>query len=120
MKDKLVLIVFAALLMTACAKDVDEDLNPDDLCDTENMSYQSDIVPILRNNCYGCHNSDARQGGIAFDSYEGLKDIVDKNRLLGAIRRQSGFSPMPQNAPKLQDCDIDQIAAWVGDGAPNN
>lgn len=118
MKFRLILILLSSLFIASCAKDVDEDLNPD--CMTEDMSYADDIVPILRNNCYGCHNSDARQGGIAFDTYEGLKSVVDKNRLIGAISRQPGFAPMPANSPKLPDCAIDQITAWVGDGAPNN
>ena len=120
MKNTLAILVFTAVLFTACEKNVDEDLNPEDMCITEDMSYANDIVPILRNNCYGCHNSDARQGGVVLDSYTTLKAVVDKNRLLGAIRRQEGFSPMPRNAPKLPDCDINQIAAWKADGAPNN
>ena len=40
-------------------------------CDTLNMSYSQNIVPILKNNCYSCHSKGNTVGsyGILLDSY---------------------------------------------------
>ena len=99
MKYWFILFIFSTLCIASCAKEVDEDLNPD--CLTEDMSYADDIVPILRNNCYGCHSSDARQGGIAIDTYGGLKSIVDKNRLIGAIKKTTWLCPDARKFSKI-------------------
>jgi len=89
-------------------------------CDTENRSFAAHIQPVITNNCLGCHSGGAPSGGINLSTYAGVKTVADNGRLLGAIRREAGFSPMPQGAAQLPQCTIDQFAAWVADGAPNN
>lgn len=116
----LVLIAAIALLQ-ACAYNSEEDLYPDgDVCDTSDVSYNQDVLPILVNNCFVCHDNTNRQGGIILEGYDQLKTHVNSGRLIGAIRRESGFSPMPQGSPQLPDCQIETIAQWITDGAPDN
>lgn len=101
------------------AKDLECDPNAGG-CNTENRSFAADIQPVITNNCLGCHSGGAPSGGINLSTYAGVKAVADSGQLLGAIRREAGFSPMPQGAAPLPQCTIDQFAAWVADGAPNN
>jgi len=114
--------LFVGLVLVSCSKDEEEveEPTPMNSCDTESMSFQNDILPIFNSNCNGCHNADANSGGVTLDNFTDVKSIVSAGRLLGAINRDDGFSPMPQNAAKLADCNIDKIDAWVSDGAPDN
>lgn len=89
-------------------------------CDTENVSFMADIQPVITNNCLGCHSGGAPSGGINLSTHSSVKTVADNGRLMGAIRHESGFTPMPQGADQLPQCTIDQFAAWVADGAPNN
>ena len=107
------------LLGTGCQYHNEEALYPGD-CKTDNISYTEDVLPILQSNCYHCHDSQNNQGSVTLEGYDKLKTYIDNGRLLGAVRRENGFSPMPQDAGQLSDCLIDQIAAWAADGAPDN
>jgi len=40
--------------------------------------------------------------------------------LMGTIKHESGWSPMPKNGNKLSDCKIQKIDRWILDGTPNN
>jgi uncharacterized membrane protein len=101
------------------AENLDCDENAGE-CDTENMSFSTNIQPVITNNCLGCHSGGAPSGGINLSSYSGVKAVADNGRLLGAIKREPGFSPMPQGGDQLSPCTIDQFTAWIMDGAPNN
>jgi mono/diheme cytochrome c family protein len=89
-------------------------------CNTTNVTFNASVKPILQNYCYGCHGGGSPQGGIDYNTYNGVKATVVNGKLLGSIQRQSGFSPMPQNGNKLSTCNISIIKAWVDAGAPNN
>lgn len=108
-------------LVQACTYHSEEDLFPNgDTCDTTDVSYNQDILPILVNNCLVCHDNINRQGGIILEGYDQLKTHVNSGRLIGAIKREAGFSPMPQGSPALPDCQVEKIAQWIADGALDN
>ena len=127
----LILAIFPAFFTGSCTS---EHLSP--ICDTLNMSYANNIVPILKNNCYSCHSAGNTAGsyGVLLDSYDHLKDwakpgtkpiIADSCYLVGNIKHlppdsNFNFTPMPYMKPKLDDCSINQIVAWVNQGSPNN
>lgn len=112
-------IIMVATL-SRCYYDVEEEIYPKTECDTDNISYSIDVVPILQNNCYECHSEAVNQAGITLEGYDNLKTYVDNGRFLGAIKHDPGFSPMPQGRPQLPDCQIAKIEQWILDGAPNN
>ena len=91
-----------------------------DPCQDDMVSYEDQVIPILENNCYGCHGAGVNTGGVTLEGYQNLKRFVDNGRFLGAVKHESGFAPMPQNASKLSDCQISQLEAWIDDGAENN
>jgi hypothetical protein len=121
------LILFTILLtvvVSSCYYDSEEYLYPStsSQCDTTNVTYSLSVVPIIQNNCLSCHsNSTASMGGnIKLEDYADVKLRADDHRLLGSVEHQSGYSPMPQGAKKLDDCKISTIRIWVNAGAPNN
>lgn len=110
------------VVMTSCYYDVAEELYPPTTCVTDNMSLQSNIVPILERNCYVCHSvtDGPNNGNVILEGYSEIIKYVNNGSLVGAINHESGFSFMPKNASKLGNCDISKIEQWVLDGAPNN
>lgn len=89
-------------------------------CQTTDVSFSAVVKPIIETNCQGCHSGGSPSGGINLSAYAGIKAQADNGRLLGSIDWQEGFSRMPQGGPKLDQCTVDQIAAWISDGAQNN
>jgi hypothetical protein len=84
------------------------------------MSYQTNIVPLLQQNCYNCHSAAVNTAGITLEGYDHLMQYVNNGKFLGAVRHDAGFKPMPQLAPKLGACEISKIEHWIADGAQNN
>lgn len=110
----------AMMSMPSCTSHNEEELYPDQPCDTLQVTYSSSIVPIINLHCLACHSAVAPSSGIPLEGYDHLKAMVDAERLVGSVRHVSGFSAMPQNAPKLPECDLDKIEIWVNQGAPDN
>ncbi len=110
----------SALIWSGCYYDNEEELYPFEPCETTNMSFTTDILPIFDLNCNVCHATSQALGNVILDTHADVKKQVDAVRLLGAIRHENGFSQMPQGQPQLTFCTIDKIASWVAAGAPNN
>ncbi|QEC66742.1 hypothetical protein FRZ67_05275 [Panacibacter ginsenosidivorans] len=89
-------------------------------CDTTQYTYSGTISGIFETNCIGCHSTNNASGGIDLSTYAGASVVALNGRLVGAVTHAPGYSPMPQNAPMLPDCNITQIEKWVAAGAPNN
>jgi len=90
-------------------------------CDTVNMKYATDVLPILQAHCYSCHGSNtAGSGGISLDSYSNLKTYASGGFLVGNITHAPGYIGMPYGQPKMDDCTINKIIDWVQRGALNN
>lgn len=105
----------------SCYYDNEEDLFVGlNTCDTTNISYADDVAPILINRCYACHETGVDGGGIILNGYDNTKIWIDNGRLLGSVKQEAGFSPMPKDAGKIPECEINKIEAWVRIGAPDN
>ncbi len=107
-------------LLIACTYDNEEDEMIRDDCSDDDISYSAHIVPLLEASCYGCHGNGIGSGGVTLEGYEELKNFIDNGLFLGAVKHESGFTPMPQNAAMLPECQIRQIESWIDDGAQNN
>ena len=116
--SKYSLILILSLAFHGCYYDVEEELYPGMPCDTTNVSYMQDIVPVLSNNgCLGCHGDLAT---ISLNTYTDLKVYADNGRLLGSIKHEEGYRSMPDNMPKIDACAIHKIEAWITQGSLNN
>jgi uncharacterized membrane protein len=89
-------------------------------CDTVNVTYSATVWPIIQNSCLGCHSGGSPSGGVSLADYSAIAAQAANGNLLGAIRHEQGYSPMPQNGAKLNDCTITQIEKWIENGSPNN
>ncbi len=117
--------VILALAFVGCTyskKEVDYPLV--NTCDTSNVKFSADFLPLLSSKCNtsGCHNTTDQAGGWVFDTYNGVKDIIDNGngRLLKSIEHDASVSAMPKGGAKLSDCEINKIKAWINNGALNN
>jgi len=109
------------ILLAGCTYDVDDEINPNDPpCDTTDVSFTQEIVPILNQNCVVCHSGATPASNLLLDQYDEVKVVANNGALWGAINHESGFPAMPLNAPKLDDCDIQKIGAWINLGALEN
>lgn len=114
------LMLLIGIGVSSCYYDVEEELYPSIECMDENMSYQTDILPIIETDCFGCHSAAANFGNVTLEGYNNLLTYVNDGTLIGVIKHESGFSPMPKGAAKLLDCEIAKIEAWIIDGALDN
>lgn len=121
MKSKVLLLSIMTFSLSSCFYDSEEELYPNPpACDTLNVSYSGDVVPILQNRCYSCHGNGTTVSVIEFEGHSDLLTVIANRNLLGAIKRESGVIAMPQGADKLPDCEILIIEAWIHQGKLNN
>lgn len=116
------LIIPALLLFlaTSCYYDNEEYLYPANGCDTTNVTYSGTIGSILETNCNNCHNPGSPNGGVILNNYDDLKVVVNNGRFWGSVNHEQGYQPMPQNLPKLSECNLTKIKKWIDDGALDN
>lgn len=95
---------------------IDTSLNS---CNTINITYDS-LSYIFEGNCKDCHKvGDTYRGGIEFDDYAQTVNSFrnNENKILRAIKHQGPYK-MPYERPKLSDCEIKRIEAWINDNMP--
>ncbi|MEO1448050.1 MAG: cytochrome c [Bacteroidota bacterium] len=120
----LLTLVGFTLLLSSCYYDNEEDLYPvvgtDPVCDTTDVSYAATVLPILEENCIGCHSGANPSGNVGLDSYDKVVASANSGNLYGSIAHLDGFSKMPKGGDKIPDCDIEQIKSWIDAGTANN
>jgi cytochrome c5 len=120
MKKLLACLSIVSIVLAACSKANESALSGDNpnVCDTVNMKYTANILPIIQNNCYACHGNGLSQNGVSLDSYEKLKVQAANGTLIGVITHAPGFNPMPEGGAKLSDCNINKIKDWIAHNMP--
>ena len=119
---KLTIYLLFLVVASACSWENEVTFYPDaENCDTLDVSYGMDIVPVLANNCYSCHsNANAPDFGSG-NAWEDYADVSASSSLIvAAINHLEGVPAMPKDSDKLDDCTISIIEAWVNDGSPEN
>lgn len=119
--NSLILLSLIVTGLSGCYYDNEEELYPQPIeCDTINVTYSQTIAPIMSSSCDFCHASSAPSGNVITDNYDDLKTIADDGRLWGSVNHESGYSPMPKDRPKLNDCDLKKIKVWLDNGSLND
>lgn len=113
------LLFLAGFVMSGCYYDNVTDLYPNG-CNLIDVSYSRNIVPILETNCLSCHNSISQQGGVVLDEYEDVLEYVENGKLMGSIKHEEGFEPMPLTGGKLSNCQVKKFESWIDAGALDN
>jgi mono/diheme cytochrome c family protein len=94
--------------------------------------FESKIRPILVDNCYKCHSSQAEKlkGGLSVEFHESLLKggengpaVVpgnpDKSLLIKAVRYGDPDLQMPPRGKKLSEQQIADLVTWIKMGAPD-
>ena len=92
--------------------------------------FERNIRPVLAAECYECHASTKKKGGLSLDTRDGLLNggesgpaIVpgqpDSSLLLQALRQAHPTLKMPKNGAKLDARILANFAEWVRQGAPD-
>lgn len=115
----LFIILFVALLVHGCYWENEETLYPDadQECDTTQVSFTGHIEPMLSTYCLSCHsnlNAPGFGGNISLEDYEDVSSFAET--VLGSIRHDQGFQPMPRGGEKLDECLILTFEAWIQNG----
>lgn len=108
-------LLLIAISSISCVNNSEEGLYGND-CDTLNLTY-SKVKYIFQDNCYICHNETYNNHNIILTSYSNLYAAVNTGKLWPAINH-TGIYLMPKDQPKLSDCQIAKIGAWINKGMP--
>lgn len=84
------------------------------------VSFAMHVFPVIDKYCKGCHSGADPWAGLRLRNYPEVRSIALNGLLLGVIRHEQGFPPMPQTIEKLDQCIINIITQWISNGAPNN
>jgi len=121
-------LLFAGSFFSSCYYDNNEELYGTIICDTVDMSYTADILPILENSCLTCHSATSAGvlgGGNNLEGFDNLSNYIVPGDALNStfyasVEWISGTSFMPVGGEKLSSCDIAKIKSWINMGATNN
>lgn len=112
------IIIVSIFSIESCYYDNEEYLYPSaSACDTTLVSYSNDIAPVISTHCFGgCHNGSNPTGVFKLETYA---DVQNKSGIL--VNALNGFGvPLMPPSGKLSACTINNVRAWVNQGALNN
>jgi uncharacterized membrane protein len=85
-------------------------------CDST-FAFAADILPIIENNCTGCHSGNDPEAGLMLVTHSDIQTAVISNGLMARVNNSD--NPMPPSN-ELSDCIKSQLQSWIDDGMPNN
>jgi cytochrome c553 len=117
-------LILSALFFATCKHEIplagDEGNNNTDTCGNLPFTYSGAVASLMTTYCTRCHGATSPRAGIDLSTYDGVKAVALNGKLLGTIKKETGFKPMPPGNTKIPDCQIRQIENWVKAGSPNN
>ena len=111
------------LMLNRCNYDNEESLYGASDCDTNFVSFEMDIDPIISSHCKTCHDGPSLSAGLALETYTQIKSSALNSSYSGMINRIEKPEGAPLGMPpnyRLELCQIQMIKAWVEQGALNN
>ena len=85
-------------------------------CDTTGtITYAGHVKSTIDLYCVSCHGTNSPSGGIKLLTATDVQAVAKTGKLLGAVKRLSGYSAMPP-AYALSTCDVKQIELWIKQG----
>ena len=99
-------------------------------CDSNQITYNSKVKPILKTNCYNCHSTavTANNPSMDFENFANLKTYMDLHfhldtsygsQFYNNILHTLGAKAMPPDK-KISACEIRTIKLWIDAGALEN
>lgn len=87
-------------------------------CDSSQFKFATDIMPIIQQNCTGCHSGSSPSKGVYLVNYNDIKTVANSGKLSSVVK-WNGAIKMPTSY-KLDDCQIKKLEKWISNGAPND
>ena len=108
-----------SMFAISCKKDKAPEVVEIDAC-ADTVSFSQFVQPLIEQNCAttGCHDANTSQSGFNFTGY--LNISVFSDSMIGSIRHDPGFAPMPFAQPKFADSLIQKIECWIAQGKLDN
>jgi hypothetical protein len=108
------LLIFITVF-SSCEKDkVGGNLSYPDVICSDTISFVNDVLPIIQNNCTGCHNN---SNGYTFTNHQNISS--NYAAIIGSMQGL-GYQLMPKGLPAIPDSVIQKIQCWVNQGMKNN
>ncbi|MCA9222330.1 MAG: hypothetical protein KDA71_18515, partial [Planctomycetales bacterium] len=105
-----------------------EDAKPAD--QTEKITYDDHVRPILREHCFSCHNQNQAKGGLAVDTFGKLMEggssgevVFDgdlESSRLWALVSHAEEPYMPPNQDRIADAKLEVLRKWIEGGLLEN
>lgn len=125
MKKQFILLVIAACLVSGYA--VFRSSSTGAAPRTAEVSYATDVRPILESRCAKCHMGDHVSEGLNMNSYETLMDGSQNGSVItpgdaddSLLIQKVVEGEMPKRGPKLTPIQIQILTDWINAGAQNN
>ena len=90
------------------------------------VTYEDDVLPILKQKCFSCHNADKKEGDLNLTNYGtmmlggGSGEVVEAGNSAGStlysLITHQEEPYMPPEQPKLPDEMIETIRKWIDGG----
>lgn len=87
-------------------------------CDTTAVSFSGFLMPLIQNQCLGCHGNSNPSAGIKLTNYTEVKAVAVSGKLYNSVTRTVNW--MPSGGVKLDGCNVSKIKSWVNAGSLNN
>jgi hypothetical protein len=94
------------------------------------ITYDDNVLPLLKEKCVGCHNQDKKRGGVVLNNFTkvmegGSSGVIvkpgnpDNSPLFQSMaHKREPF--MPPSSPVLPDAAVATVRQWIADGALEN
>jgi hypothetical protein len=111
-------LLMMVLFLGACYYDNEEELYPDNFCDTQAVTWSGTIQPLMQTRCAlpGCHVPGAQSPDLS--NYTSVKAQADAGRI--RARAIDGTPSIMPPSGRMPSCDQAKLDAWLQLGAPNN
>lgn len=100
------------------------------LAEEKKVTYEDDVIPILRARCANCHNMEKARADLNVMSYQAVLQGGSSGEVLAAgdasaskffqVMNHQAEPKMPPNSPKMPDAELATIKAWIDGGLIEN
>ena len=91
------------------------------------VSFASEVMPILERHCWECHSEDNAELGLKLDTYEGVMAGSDYGTVVEAGDADGSLlvdmiasGDMPEDSDPMPAEELEVIKTWITEGALNN
>ena len=91
------------------------------------VSFATEVMPILERHCWECHSEESAELGLKLDTYEGVMAGSDYGTVVEAGDADASLlvdmivsGDMPDGGDPVPAEELDVIKAWITEGALNN